>query len=433
MRIAIVGTGISGMVAGHLLNGDHELVVYEAGSYVGGHTHTVPVQGSEGTQTVDTGFIVYNERTYPNFTRLLERLGVETQPTEMSFSVKCEETQLEYNGTTLGTLFAQRRNLFRPSFYRMLVDIFRFYRRGKRYLATDDNRLTLSEFLAQARYGALFVEQHIIPMASAIWSADPTRILDVPARFFFEFFDNHGFLEVSDRPQWRVVSGGSWRYVDRLTAGFRDRIRLSTPVRSIRRFSDRVEITDAHGATETFDAVVIATHSDQALRLLADPSTSETQILGAIKYQRNEVILHTDETILPERRRAWAAWNYHRVPGEVSRAAVTYNMNILQSIETAETYCVTLNHRHAIRPERIVAEFSYDHPVFTSAAVEAQLGRDVISGMSRTYYCGAYWGYGFHEDGVNSALAVGRHFGKDLETCTAPSTKGEFATGGMSQ
>lgn len=429
MRIAVVGTGISGMLAANLLSADHELTVYEAGSYIGGHTHTVRVEVEGTTQAVDTGFIVYNEKTYPNFTRLLKKLKVSTRPTTMSFSVKCERTGLEYNGTSLNTLFAQRRNLLRPSFYQMIRDILKFYRNAKTYLSGKDTDLGLGDFLKVGEYGQNFIDQHIVPMASAIWSADPAIVADMPLRFFLEFFDNHGFLDVDERPQWRVIDGGSSEYMERLTAHFRERIRLNTPVRSISRDRDGVEISTADGDVDRYDAVILATHSDQALRLLADPTVQEREILGAIPYQDNDVVLHGDTSLLPRARRAWAAWNYHLLSQPPKRSVVTYNMNLLQSLESPETLCVTLNRSESIDPKKILKRFTYHHPVFTMAAVKAQKRHSEINGRNRTYYCGAYWGYGFHEDGVNSALSVARHFGKDLSSCEVRSTREASATG----
>jgi predicted NAD/FAD-binding protein len=405
VRIAIVGTGISGLVAAHHLHREHEITVFEAEDWIGGHTHTVDVEQDGETHRVDTGFIVYNHRTYPNFTRLLEELEVASQPSAMSFSVRCERTGLEYNGTSLNRLFAQRRNLFRPSFYRMLRDILRFNREAPRLLEDAAAPATLGGYLEAGGYSREFKEHYLVPMGSAIWSTDPARLTEIPARFFLRFFDNHGMLTVDDRPQWRVVRGGSDRYVEPLVRPFRDRIRLQCPVRSIARGADGVTIVAGDGPAEYFDEVVVATHSDTALRLLADPKPEEEEILGALPYQRNEVVLHTDASLLPRRRRAWAAWNYHVRP-EPGPVAVTYNMNILQSLRSRRPILVTLNRSDAIDPKKILRRFDYDHPLFTPEGVSAQDRWKEISGVDRTHYCGAYWGYGFHEDGVNSALGV---------------------------
>ena len=409
MKIAIIGTGISGLTAAWRLHREHDLTIFEANDYIGGHTHTVDVEMQGQRYAVDTGFIVFNDWTYPNFIRLLEQLGVASQPTLMSFSVRCERTGLEYNGENLNTLFAQRRNLFRPSFHRMIRDILRFNREAPALLGVEGYReISLNAYLRERAYSREFTEHYILPMAAAIWSAEPALMGEMPARFFVQFFKNHGLLSVSDRPQWRVIQGGSRNYVERLTAPFRDRIRLNCPVEWVRRHPNQVQIKPKQGLVERFDQVVFATHSDQALRLLADSTVKEREILSAIPYQENEVVLHTDIRLLPRRKLAWAAWNYHLPTQSQNRVAVTYDMNLLQGLDAPETFCVTLNRSEAIDPARILYRTSYHHPVFTEAGVRAQARRDEISGVNRTWYCGAYWSYGFHEDGVNSGLAVGR-------------------------
>ncbi len=420
MKIALVGTGIAGMVAAYLLHHEHEITVFEANDYIGGHTNTLDVERDGRAYAVDTGFIVYNDWTYPNFIKLLARLGVASQPSAMSFSVRDEASGLEYNGTSLNTLFAQRRNLFRPSFYRMIADILRFNREARALLQTADDQTTLRDYLAANRYSAEFVEHYIIPMGAAIWSADPVQMRTFPARYFVRFFENHGMLSVDRRPQWRVVTGGSRRYVEALTRPFRSRIRLRCPVRSIKRWAGHVEVTaqQVNGPTEShrFDRLIMATHSDQALALLADPSDEERTVLGAIRYQENEVVLHTDRSLLPKRRLAWASWNYHLSDKPTNRVAVTYHMNTLQSLRAPCEFCVTLNRTEAIDPAAIIKRITYHHPVYTRETVAAQRRHEEINGVNRTYYCGAYWSYGFHEDGVNSALAVCKHFGKGLDS-----------------
>jgi predicted NAD/FAD-binding protein len=402
-RIAVIGTGIAGMTAAWLLKDTAELSVFEAGDYIGGHTHTLDVERDGERLAIDTGFIVFNRPNYPLFSRLLDHLGVASQPSEMSFSVRCDRTGLEYSGTNLNTLFAQRRNLLRPSFYGMIRDILRFNRESVELLDGDDTSLGLGEFLDSRRYGKSFVEHYILPMGAALWSATPGQIRQFPARTFVSFFKNHGFLEIDDRPQWLVVKEGSARYVEALTAPFRDRIRLSTPIERIRRLPAHVEVAPAGGRPERFDAVVIATHSDQALRMLADPSDDERQVLGAIRYQPNEVALHTDPRLMPRRRRAWASWNY-RIPAEPSESVrITYCMNSLQGLRSRTPFLVSLNSAGEIDPSRIIATQTYDHPIFDAAAIAAQRGHARINGGRRTYYCGAYWGNGFHEDGVRSA------------------------------
>ena len=407
MKIAVIGTGISGLTAARQLSSVHDLTIFEANDYPGGHTHTVDVAVQGRSYAVDMGFIVFNDWTYPNFIGLLEQLGVAARPTTMSFSVHSERTGLEYNGENLNTLFAQRRNLFRPSFYRMIRDILRFNREAPALL-DNDRSISLNGYLRERAYSREFIEHYILPMAAAIWSAEPELTGAMPARFFVQFFKNHGLLSVSDRPQWRTIQGGSRHYVQPLIAPFRDRIRLNCPVDWVRRHPNQVQVKPRQGEAEFFDQVVLATHSDQALRLLADPTPLEREILGAIPYQENEAVLHTDIRLLPRRQRAWAAWNYTLPTEAQARVAVTYNMNLLQGLDAPETFCVTLNRSAAIDPAKILYRTVYHHPVFTEASVTAQARRDEISGVNRTWYCGAYWSYGFHEDGVNSGLAVGR-------------------------
>ncbi|MGE0383708.1 MAG: NAD(P)/FAD-dependent oxidoreductase [Gammaproteobacteria bacterium] len=405
MRIAIVGSGIAGNVVAQRLHAAHEIVVFEAAGRVGGHSHTHTVHAGGREYAVDTGFIVYNERTYPRFTRLLAELGVATRPTVMSFSVQCERSGLEYNGTDIDGLFAQRRNLLRPRFWRMLADVVRFNRDARRWLASGDATATLAQYLAGFGPSREFVEQYLRPMAAAIWSADPRRIDDFPARALLGFFANHGLLDVADRPRWRTVAGGSARYVERLTAPFADRIRLDAPVVRVRRMADAVEIGVRGCEPERFDCAFLACHSDQALAMLADPSPAESQVLGAIAYQDNDAWLHTDKHALPRNPRAHAAWNYYLPAAESDRATVTYDMNRLQGLDAPETFCVTLNGAGRVDPARVLARMSYAHPVFDAAALAAQRRRPELH-RARTFYCGAWWGNGFHEDAVASAHAA---------------------------
>ena len=406
MRLAIVGTGIAGLAAAHRLHPSHDITVFEAGDHIGGHTHTHNIELGGRNCAIDTGFIVFNDWTYPNFIALMNELGVESQTSSMSFSVRCEKTGLEYNGTTLNTLFAQRRNLFSPSFHRMIRDILRFNREAPGFLETGDDHTRLGDYLTANRYRQEFQEHYIIPMGAAIWSAAPGDMLDFPARYFIRFFHNHGMLSVDDRPQWRVIRGGSRSYVEPLTAPFRERIHLNTPVVRIVRDEQGVTVQTATGNESRFDAVVLACHSDQALAMLDKPTHVEREILGAIPYQENETILHTDASVLPRAKRAWAAWNYH-IPLEArDRVAVTYDMNILQGLEAPETFCVSLNYRDRIDPDRILKRLTYHHPAYTPAGIAAQARHAEISGVNRTYYAGAYWGFGFHEDGVKSGLRV---------------------------
>jgi predicted NAD/FAD-binding protein len=414
MRIAIIGTGISGMVAAYLLHSEHDVTLFEANDYIGGHTNTIGVETAEGCYAVDTGFMVFNDRTYPHFSKLLTRLGVASQPSTMSFSLRCEDSGLEYNGTSINTLFAQRRNLIRPAFHRMWLDIVRFNAQASRLLEQENHHVTLGEYLAASHYSTEFIEHYIVPMGAAIWSADPQRLRGFPLHFFLRFFHNHGMLSVNQRPQWRVISGGSRQYVKALTRPYADRIRLTCPVQSISRARDHVVVKPRGGEPERFDHVILATHSDQALALLADPTEMERDILSALPYQENAAILHTDASLLPRRRRAWASWNYHRLRKEQESVAVTYNLNMLQSLASSAPFCVTLNRLEAVDPAKIIQRFTYHHPTYTPQAAVAQQQHARISGVERTHFCGAYWGYGFHEDGVNSALAVVQSFGKSL-------------------
>jgi len=410
MKIAIIGSGISGNVIAYKLHQQHDITLFEMNNHIGGHTHTHDVLHGEQNLAVDTGFIVFNYKTYPYFTRLLEELGVEIQPSTMSFSVKCDKSGLEYNGTSLNSMFAQRTNLLRPSFYRMIKDILRFNKEAVEFLQTEEQDLSLSQFLILNGYGVEFIENYLIPMGAAIWSASPDQMYKFPAGFFIRFFHNHGMLSVNERPVWHVIKGGSREYVKKLTATFNDKIHVNTGVKEITRHPDKVTVRTMDDQVQDFDHLFIATHSDQALNLLSDPSCEEKAILGSIPYQNNEVVLHTDDTILPKRKLAWAAWNYHISKNTNHRVALTYNMNILQNLQSDTQFCVTLNHSEHINPDKIIKRLNYDHPVFTPEGVIAQQRQYEINGVNRTYYCGAYWRFGFHEDGVISALNALQHF-----------------------
>jgi predicted NAD/FAD-binding protein len=411
MKVAIVGAGIAGNTAAYRLRTEHEVTVFEAADYVGGHTHTVDVEHAGERYAVDTGFIVFNDWTYPNFVALLAELGVATQPTSMSFSVSCERTGLEYNGTSLAALFADRRNLLRPRFYRLLADIVRFGRDAQAFLASGDDAVTLAEFLAARGYSRELVESYVVPMTAAIWSAAPSSVSTMPARFLFRFFANHGMLSIDDRPQWRTVCGGSARYVERLVAGHEAHIRTRCAVTAITRRPQGVVVRTRAAEPELFDAVFLACHSDQALALLTDASTLEREVLGAIRYRGNDAVLHTDERLLPRCRRAWASWNYRaRAGADRAPPLVTYHMNTLQRLTAPVELCVTLNDGGRVAPERVLGRYRYDHPVFDAAAVAAQARHAEIDGVRGTYFCGAYWRNGFHEDGVVSALAAVERF-----------------------
>jgi len=412
MHIAIIGTGIAGNVASYHLNRQNDITVFEANDYIGGHTHTHEISHNGLSYQVDTGFIVFNHKTYPNFINLLAELGVEQQLSTMSFGVRCEKTGLEYMGSSLNSLFAQRRNLLRPSFWKMIIEILRFNKEGRRLVVDDIDDITLGEYLQRGNYSKGFIDYYLIPMAAAVWSADMQIMYQFPARYLIRFFQNHGLLNVNDRPDWFVIKGGSKTYAKALTEPFRDKVRLAAPVQSIRRADDGVFLTSRFGE-EKFDAVFIASHSDQALALLADPTETELEVLGAIKYQSNEVLLHTDESVLPTSRRAWAAWNYHLLAGDQTRVPVTYNMNILQGFDCPEQFCVTLNNSDAIDPIKVLKRIHYHHPIYTPESVAAQ-ARHAEVNKGRTFYCGAYWRYGFHEDGVVSALEALIHFEQSL-------------------
>ena len=417
MHIGIIGTGIAGMTAAHLLREHHEVHVFEADDRPGGHANTVTVELPEGPVAADTGFLVYNERTYPLFTRLLADLGVATHPSEMSFSLTDLRCGLEWRGTSLSTVFAQRRNALRPAFLAMLADVVRFNRLSRALLAesgSESGSGSLADLLAEHRWSRGFLDWYLIPLGSAIWSADPETFTQIPARTFVEFFSRHGLLGPGDQPDWRTVTGGSARYVEAILEPLRQRGRLHlfTPVTKLRRHEGGVELLTVGGPV-AFDHVVIATHSDQALALLGDPSEQERRVLGSLRYQPNRATLHTDTTLLPTNRRAWASWNYVRTAGPTDRATLTYYLNPLQGLEAEQPVLVTLNRDEAIDPDRVVARFDYAHPVIDQAAVAAQASQRALS-AGDVSYCGAYWGYGFHEDGVRSALAVCERLGARL-------------------
>ncbi len=415
MKIAIIGSGIAGLTSAYLLSRRHDITLFEAGDRIGGHTHTVNVTVEGKSYAVDTGFIVFNDWTYPHFIRLLGQIGVKFKPTEMSFSVCDENTRFEYNGNNLNSLFAQRRNILSPGFWGMLRDILRFNRQAPLDLQEQriSAEMTLGDYLEAGGYGPRFILHYIVPMGAAIWSMSLVDMLKFPLQFFVRFLKNHGLLSVNNRPQWCVIEGGSSSYIEPLTRSFRERIRLDCPVHLVERDAEGVVVHSAAG-TEAFDKVVFACHSDQALALLGDPSQAEQEILGALPYADNDVVLHTDTRLLPERKLAWASWNYRLTANRQTQAAVTYDMNILQGIDSATTFCVSLNQTQMINPLKILARYTYAHPQYSLAAVAAQARRDEISGVRNTYYCGAYWANGFHEDGVVSALHVAQAFGETL-------------------
>lgn len=410
MKIAIIGSGIAGNTLAYHLHSHHDITVFEASHYVGGHTQTHNIDVFGEHHRVDTGFIVFNDKTYPHFIALMEAVGVEWQSSNMSFSVHDEASGFEYNGTSLNSLFAQRRNLLKPSFYGMLMDILKFNKQALDLMGSS-SEIKLGEFLAQGHYGDKFVHHYIIPMGAAIWSTDAQRMMDFPALFFVRFFHHHGFLTVNKRPQWRTIVNGSSSYIDKLTAGFDDRIKLNTPIVAVKRMQDKVMVKPAVGDAIAFDYVFFACHSDQALAMLgADASPQEREILGAIPYQENTVYLHQDDSLMHKRKLAWAAWNYHVTAQPSDKVRVTYNMNILQNIQSKEPLLVTLNHTDMINPAKVIKRLSYMHPVYTLEGASAQARHAEISGQRRTGYAGAYWRNGFHEDGVVSALEALKHF-----------------------
>jgi len=416
LKIAIIGSGIAGNTIAHYLHPDHDITVFEANNHIGGHTHTHDIELFGKKYAIDTGFIVFNDRTYPNFIKLLDKLKVAWQPSQMSFSVHNEVTDLEYNGTTLNSLFAQRRNFFKPSFYGMIRDILRFNKQSLALLESG-SEIKLGDYLTQNHYKPTFINNYILPMGAAIWSTDAAQMLDFPALFLVRFFHHHGMLTVNNRPQWRTITGGSARYVEKLTEGFKHNIKLNTPIASVKRLENSVKIAPVNGEEQTFDYVFFACHSDQALKILgANATIQEREILSAIPYQENTVYLHHDINLLPKRKLAWAAWNYHVTAKPTDKVQVTYNMNILQNIQSPEPILVTLNHTDFINPAKVIKRLKYTHPVYTIAGVAAQARHAEISGKNMTGFAGAYWLNGFHEDGVASALTAVEHFNQFVNT-----------------
>jgi uncharacterized protein len=412
MRIAVIGSGISGLACAWLLSREHAVTLFEANDYLGGHTHTHEVEQRGRRYAVDSGFIVYNPRHYPLLTGLFAELGVASQPTTMSFSVRSEASGLEYNASALNSLFCQRRNLLSPRFLGMVRDLLRFYREAPALLRGTDEGPTLGAYLEERGYGAAFRDEHLVPMASALWSSPSAQILAFPARYLVQFMANHRMLQVDGRPEWRVVRGGSTNYVRALQKRWRVDVRLECPVQTLHRGTEGVTVT-ADGDGARFDHVVLACHSDQALALLADATDREREILGAMPYQANEAVLHTDATLLPRRRGAWAAWNAYIPPRADAPCTVSYCMNLLQRLDSPEPFIVTLNQSDAIDPARVIRRMRYHHPVYTHAAVAAQRRRVEIQGLNRVWFAGAYWGWGFHEDGMRSAVDVARALGVD--------------------
>ena len=412
-NIAIIGSGISGLTAAYLLSKKHNVTVFEKNDYIGGHTATVDIEKDGVPYAIDTGFIVFNDKTYPNYLALLDEIGVGKQATEMSFSVHNCQTGLEYNGHNLNTLFAQRRNFFNPKFWVLVKEILRFNKLCKGIFEQDVYLpgLTLGEFLIEHKFSPFFAEHYILPMGAAIWSTSLSQMEDFEFRFFVQFFHHHGLLNIADRPQWYVIPKGSRSYLAPLCETFKDNIHLNTNILGITRNDNKVQIHfDKPDDKQTFDEVVIACHSDQALMLLSDATEDEDTILSDMPYSINSVVLHTDVNLLPDRKAAWASWNYQLSQDRAKPASVTYNMNILQGLQSDHTFCVTLNQKQDIDPSKILKEYNYHHPIFSSESIRAQQQRELICGIQHTHFAGAYWHSGFHEDGVRSAVEVAQRF-----------------------
>ncbi len=415
MHIAIIGGGIAGMTAAYYLSRKHDITLYEAGDYIGGHANTVTVLEKDKQFSVDTGFIVFNENNYPNLCQLFDELGVESINTDMSFSVHCEATGLEYNGTSLNKLFSQRRNIFSLSFLKMLKDISRFHNDAMLALANGlSDTITVEEYARTQCYSKQFIEHYLVPLGASLWSSPADRFRQFPMLFVIEFLNNHCMLQVNDRPQWKTVKGGSREYVRRLTSSFIDSVHLNQAVKAVTRKNNKIELRLNNDQVEEFDEVVICCHSDQALKLLTNAETKEREILESFHYQLNEAVLHTDTNVLPKKNNAWASWNY-RIPAEQNdHVSVTYNMNMLQSLDSDKTYCVSLNQTKHIDKDKIIKRIIYHHPQFSPGRSVAQSQHNELIRYKGISYCGAYWGYGFHEDGASSALNVCNGF--DVET-----------------
>ncbi|WP_372762325.1 NAD(P)/FAD-dependent oxidoreductase [Pseudoalteromonas sp.] len=416
-KIAIIGTGVSGLTAAHLLHKHYDVTLFEKNNYIGGHTATVDVQVAGITHAIDTGFIVFNDRTYPYFEKLLARIGVQKQKTQMSFSVHNEATGFEYNGHTFTSLFAQRRNIFRPTFWRLLYDIFRFNKLCKtiHQHGSYQTAQSLGELLTLHNFNDFFKFHYILPMGAAIWSTSIKEMEHVGVEFFVKFFYNHGLLDITNRPQWYVIPGGSREYINPLIKGFADKIKLNSHIKSVFRAHEKVTLAFANGEHSEFDKVIFACHSDQALALLSDATEQEQAILGAIPYSENSVVLHTDTRMLPKRAAAWASWNYLLNENTDKAAVVTYQMNILQGIAADTQFCVTLNNRDGIDKSKILREFTYHHPVFNHASIAAQQQKHTLDGKNNSFFCGAYWYNGFHEDGVRSGVDVAKQLGVEFD------------------
>lgn len=417
-KVAVIGGGVAGIVTAYLLQGSHRVSLFEKNDYLGGHTHTIEItQGPDAGLAVDTGFIVFNDRTYPLFETFLARLGIAARDSEMSFGFHCRETGLIYAGSDLNGLFAQRGNLARPGYYRFLLDICRFCSRARRDLFQGRlEGLTLGDYLQRQKVSTDVVDQYLLPMAAAIWSTPTLEARDFPVEAFFRFFNNHGLLSLFNRPQWKTVVGGSFRYVKAFQDQFPGEIALKSQIERVSRRDGQVQILFRDGRTRTFDQVVIATHADQALRLLEDPSSEEQRLLSPWRYHRNHTVLHTDSSVLPPLPRAWAAWNFTRDPSDSGRrpVSVSYYMNLLQGLQARNDYCVTLNPSKGFSASQLIAEFDYQHPHYDFSSLSTQAHLPGLNGQRNSWFCGSYFGYGFHEDAVRSAVAAAKDFGESL-------------------
>ena len=417
MKIGIVGSGIAGLTAASILERKHDVTVLEADRRIGGHTNTIPVAEGNRVVPVDTGFIVFNEPNYPNLLRLFDRLDVAVQDSDMSFSVQREGEDFEYNGTSFDALFAQRSNLVRPKFWQMLNAITRFHREAPKHLTDGlDDETTVRQYVEQHRYSPRFFHDYLVPLGASLWSCEASRFAEFPMRFVLQFLSNHHMLQVNDRPTWKTVKGGSNEYVRRLAESFKERVFVNCRVEQVRRQAGGVTVRLADGRSETFDEVILASHADQSRRMVVGLDSREDDVLAAFPYQKNEVCLHTDTQVLPTRRKAWASWNYLIPQGAGDSVTVTYNMNMLQKLETERTYCVSLNQSERVEPGKVLTRIKYEHPLFVPGREAAQQQHGQLIRRGGVSYCGAYWGFGFHEDGVKSALRVCEAFDMDLDS-----------------
>ena len=414
MKVAIIGSGISGLTAAHYLHNAHEIKLYEKNSYIGGHSNTINVHEGNRVVPIDTGFIVFNDWTYPHFEELISQLDIQVENSEMSFSAKCESSNFTWCGKGIKGLALNKNNWHQTKSYQILFDFLRFNYLAKSLLEKSNSQLTLGEFLSRHNFTQTFINYYILPMGAAIWSSSMNDIYEYPAHSFLSFFNNHGLLNIKDRPQWKTIVGGSREYVKELTRPFIDKIQLNSKIEHIDRYNNRIAIHQQDGVTEFFDHVIMACHSDEALSLLKNPTDNERNTLSKIKYQYNEAVLHNDASLMPNDKKAWSSWNYLLPKDKSDNAKVTYYMNRLQPLKTDKDYFVTLNLTSRINPKKIIRKIAYQHPVFDSMAINAQLNKHILNGDQNTWYCGAYWRNGFHEDGVWSAVTTIEQFNQEV-------------------